>query len=256
MGLDLKAVRGRMLEGIRISGAGVLHTIFPPRCIACGEAVGSDFGLCASCWRETRFITGLSCACCGTPLPGEDEGPVLCDECLATPRPWARGRAAIVYSGTGRQLVLAFKHADRLDLARPLGAWLHRAAAPILEPDMVVAPVPLHRLRLIRRRYNQSAMLARELARMAGLRCIPDLFHRLRATPSQEGLSREERIRNLQGAIAVTPRHGDTIQGRHLLLVDDVLTSGATLTAVAEAALAAGAAKVSVAALARVAKDV
>lgn len=256
METELKAVHGWMPDGLRRLGETVLQTVFPPRCIACGEAVGSDFGLCGPCWRETAFLTGLVCDCCGAPLPGEDSGAVLCDECLSAPRPWAQGRAAFLYAGTGRRLVLAFKHADRLDLARPLGRFLHRAALPILRPGMLLAPVPLHRFRLVKRQYNQSALLARELARLAHLPHQPDLFTRTRATPSQEGLSREERQRNLAGAIAVAPKHRGKIAGRHVLIVDDVLTSGATLGAAAEAALAAGAAQVSVLALARVAKEV
>lgn len=244
-----------MLEGIRASGLDIVRAVFPPRCLACGEAVGSEFGLCGPCWREMVLISGLACECCGAPLPGEAESAVLCDDCLTTPRPWARGRAALLYAGTGRRLILNFKHHDRLDLVRPMGAWLHRAAAPLLEPGMVVAPIPLHRLRLIKRRYNQSAMLAQALARHAGLTCYADLFTRTRATPSQEGLSRAERAQNLAGAIAVAPKRARLIAGKHLLIVDDVLTSGATMAAATEAALSAGAAKVSVVALARVAKD-
>jgi predicted amidophosphoribosyltransferase len=244
-----------MPDSIRQALRAALHTVFPPRCICCGEAVGSDFGLCGPCWREAKFITGTVCDCCGTPLPGDDAGPVLCDDCMASPRPWSRGRAAFVYGGTGRQLVLQLKHADRLDLVPPLAAMLSRAVAPILQPEMLVAPVPLHRLRLIKRRFNQSAMLAQSLARRNRLICLPDLFLRPRATPSLEGLGRAERRATLLGAIAVNPKRAARITGRHLLLVDDVLTSGATLEATAEAALAAGAAQVSVAVLARVARD-
>lgn len=255
MGLDLTAVRDRMLAGIRASTRDALQSVFPPRCIACGEDVGSEFGLCGPCWREMNLITGAVCACCGAPLPGEAEATARCDDCLRAPRPWSRGRAAMLYSGTGRRLILSFKHHDRHDLLRPLSAWLGRAAAPLIEPDMVLAPVPLHRLRLIKRRFNQSAMLAQAIARQAGIACVPDLFIRTRHTPSQEGLNRAERAQNLAGAIAVAPRRAQRILGRHVLIVDDVLTSGATMGAAAEAALAAGAAQVSVVALARVAKD-
>lgn len=244
-----------MPESIRTLGETLLHAVFPPRCIACGDAVGTDHGLCGACWRETRFLTGLVCDCCGSPLPGEDNGPVLCDDCMAHPPPWARGRAAVLYAGTGRQLVLAFKHKDRLDLVKPLGRWLARAAEPLLEPGMIVAPVPLHRFRLVKRQYNQSALLAREMARLTGAHCLPDLFWRQRATRSQEGLSREERLSNLAGAIQVRPRHIAKIAGQPLLIVDDVLTSGATMAAATEAALAAGAAQVHVLSLARVAKE-
>jgi len=230
--------------------------MFPPRCIACGEAVSTDFGLCPACWRDTPFAQGLVCDKCGVPLPGTDEGvPEFCDDCLTIARPWDRGRAALIYKGAARRMVLAFKHGDRLDLRRPMAAWLARAAAPILEPGMLVAPVPLHRLRLIKRRYNQSALLSGGLAKAAGLDHVPDLLQRIRATPSQEGLHRDDRFANLAGAVRVTPKREAGLAGRQVLLVDDVMTSGATFAACAEACLAAGAKNVSVLALARVAKD-
>ena len=232
-----------------------LHTVFPPRCICCGEAVSTDFGLCGPCWRDTTFLTGTVCDSCGAPLPGDDPGPVLCDACIARPRPWGRGRAAFLYSGTGRQLVLQLKHADRLDLVPPLAGMLTRAAAPLVTRGMLVAPVPLHRLRLLRRKFNQSAMLAQSFARGRGLTCLPDLFVRTRPTAPMEGMTRVERLANLSGAISVAPKHADRVRGKHLLIIDDVLTSGATLEAATEAALAAGAAKVSVAVLARVARE-
>ncbi|WP_420342360.1 ComF family protein [Paenirhodobacter sp.] len=232
-----------------------LHILFPPRCIACGGAVGTDFALCGECWRDTGFIAGLACDCCGAPLPGEDAGVVACDDCLRNPRAWSRGRAAVRYAGTGRKLVLAFKRSDRLDLARPMGEWLARAAAPLITEGMVVAPIPLHRLRLLKRRYNQSALLSAQVARRAGLLHIPDLFQRTRATPSQEGRNRDQRYENLADALRVNPRRAAQIAGRTVLIVDDVLTTGATFTAAAEAALAAGAAEVRVAAVARVAHE-
>lgn len=242
-----------MLAGIRATVHGGLRLLYPPQCFVCGVAVNGASGLCPACWREAHFIEGLACDCCGAPLPGTDGGQVLCDECMADPKPWARGRAVMLYAGTGRRLVLAYKHGDRLDLTRQLGHWLSETGEPILEPDMVVAPIPLHRLRLIRRTYNQSAILAQEVARRANLPCIADLFRRTRRTPSQEGRNRVERFANLAGAIAVTARRRAAITGRHVLIVDDVMTSGATLRAATEAALDAGARKVSVLVLARVA---
>jgi predicted amidophosphoribosyltransferase len=233
-----------------------LHLIFPPQCLCCDARVTTDFGLCGACWRDTPFVGGLVCDQCGAPLPGEDPGHALrCDDCLAQARPWARGRAALLYAGRARQMVLALKHADRLDLARPGAAWMHRAAAPILQPGMLVAPVPLHWMRLVRRRYNQAALLAGGVARLAGLEHCPDLLVRRRATPSQEGRSRDGRFANLADALAVHPRRAARLAGRHVLLVDDVMTSGATFAAAAEACLSGGAAGVSVLALARVTKD-
>ena len=233
-----------------------LHLLYPPQCLSCDALVTTDFGLCSTCWRDTPFITGLVCDLCGVPLPGEDPGhPVHCDDCLTIARPWTRGRAALLYKDNGRKLVLALKHGDRLDLARPAAGWMARAAAPILRPDMVVAPVPLHWLRLLKRRYNQAALLSGALAKAAGLGHCPDLLIRRRNTHSQEGRDRDGRFANLAGALRVNPARGWQIAGRSVLLVDDVMTSGATLAAATEACLASGASQVSVVVLARVAKD-
>lgn len=200
------------------------------------------------------FVTGLACDQCGLPLPGQ-EAPgsrILCDDCLRIPRPWIRGRAVATYGGNARRMILQLKHADRLDLARPLGDWMARAAADILDPGMIVAPVPLHWLRLLRRRANQSALLSARLAHVAALDHIPDLLIRSRHTPSQEGRGREARFRNLADALRPHPRRIAQAQGRHILLVDDVMTAGATLAAGAQALLAAGVAQVSVVVVARV----
>lgn len=231
----------------------LLHVVYPPQCLTCDERVTSDFGLCGVCWRDTPFVTGLVCDACGTPLPGDDSGDrVHCDDCLATPRPWSRGRAALIYDGNARHMVLALKHGDRLDLARPAAAWLLAAAAPIIQPGMLVTPVPLHWFRLVRRKYNQAAVLSRAVADAVGLEHCPDLLIRPRRTGTQDDRTREDRIRNMTGAIRPHPRRAGRILGRHVLIVDDVMTSGATLMAATEACLGAGASAVSVLALARV----
>lgn len=234
----------------------LLHLVYPPQCLTCGEMVTTDFGLCGTCWRETPFISGLVCDLCGTPMPGEDLGkPEHCDDCLTIARPWSRGRSALLYKDKARAMVLALKHGDRLDLARPAAQWMLRAAAPILEPGMLLAPVPLHWMRFLRRRYNQSALLAAAIAGAAALEHCPDLLVRRRATASQEGRGRDARFANLEGVMALHPRRGGRADGRHVLLVDDVMTSGATLAAAAEACVAGGARAVSVLTMARVAKD-
>lgn len=232
-----------------------LHLIYPPQCISCGALVESDFALCGPCWRETHFISGLVCDTCGMPLPGDDPGErVQCDDCISLARPWARGRAAVLYKDNARRLVLAFKHGDRADLARPAAGWMLRAAGPILEPGMLVAPIPLHRMRLLSRRFNQAALLSHGVARQAGLAHCPDLLVRDRRTETQEGKGVDARFANVSGAIRPHPKRRAKIEGRHVLLVDDVLTSGATLAAATEACRAAGARDVSVLVLARVAK--
>jgi predicted amidophosphoribosyltransferase len=232
-----------------------VRLVYPPRCTLCGVPVADDFGLCGACWRDTPFITGLACDLCGTPLPGESKGVVHCDDCLSIARPWARGRAALRYEANGRRLVLALKHGDRHDVARPAGKWLARAAAPLITPGTILAPVPLHWLRLVSRRFNQSALLAQALARETGLIHVPDLLIRARHTQSLKGLDRSARHATLDGAIRANPRHLAMLRGAHVILVDDVMTSGATLSAATQAAYAGGAAEVCILALARAGKE-
>lgn len=183
----------------------------------------------------------------------EDPPDVLCDDCLRTERPWRAGRTAMLYGGNARRAILAFKHGDRMDLAGPAGRWIAQVAVPLIRPGMVAVPVPLHWLRLARRRYNQSALLSAELARVTGIDHCPDALVRRRRTPSQEGHDRDARFANLDGALAVHPRRRDRIAGRPVLVVDDVMTSGATLTAAVLALRAGGAGDVFVVSLARVA---
>jgi ComF family protein len=233
-----------------------LHVLYPPQCISCGALVTSDFGLCAACWRETPFITGLVCDRCGVPLPGGEDGETaVCDDCITIARPWGQGRAALMYRDNGRSLVLALKHGDRMDLARPAAGWLMQAARPVIRPGMLVVPVPLHWFRLFRRKYNQAALLSKALAELAGLDHCPDALVRRRTTGTQEGRTRDGRFANMADAFRVPKPRAALVEDREILLVDDVMTSGATFAAATEALFQAGARSVDVVSLARVAKD-
>ncbi len=235
--------------------AGILDAIYPPRCLACPEPTDAPHGLCPACWRDTHFIADAACDKCGAPLIGEAGAGDLCERCTRHPPAWDRGAAGIVYSGAGRRVVLAFKHGDRLDMVGPLAAWMAAPGRDLLATADLIAPVPLHWRRLVRRRYNQSAELARRLSRMTGVPAVPDLLTRVRATIPQERMTREARAANQAGAFEVAGRHRGRVADRTVLVIDDVLTSGATLSACAEALRAAGARRVNVLALARVAFD-
>lgn len=229
-----------------------LRAIYPPECLSCGAQVEQEFALCPACWAETPFILGAACDQCGVALPGQAAlGEALhCDACRAAPPPWDHGRAVMAYAGIGRKLVLGLKHGDRTDVARAAGPWMARAAGDLIGPDTLILPVPLFRGRLWRRRYNQSALLAQALARVSGARVQVDGLKRTRATPSLDGKTRQERFDLLDAAITTK----QDLSGRDIMLVDDVMTSGATLSACADAARAAGAKKLSVMVLARVDK--
>lgn len=179
--------------------------------------------------------------------------PALCEDCHAHRRPWARGYAVAAYEGAARRMVLALKAQDRLDLAAPMAAWMARAGAPALAGGPLLAPVPLHWSRLLRRTCNQSALLARRIARNSGARLVPDLLTRCRATPRQAGLDRAARAENVRAAFAVASRHRGRVEGQRVVLVDDVMTTGATLDACTRALREAGAARVEVLVFARVA---
>lgn len=233
-----------------------LQVVYPARCTLCGCHVESDFGLCGPCWRDTPFIAGLVCDTCGVPLPGESGGHAEhCDDCLSVARPWSRGRSALVYHENGRKLVLALKHGDRHDVVHPAALWMARAAQPLLTRSTLIAPVPLHWLRMLKRRFNQSALLAQALARETTLPVCPDLLIRPKHTRPLKGMGAEERHAMLDGAIRVHPKRRSELIGRTVLLVDDVMTSGATLSAAAQACFSAGAQDVRILTLARTAKD-
>ncbi len=234
----------------------VIRAIYPAQCVGCDAQTESEHGLCAACWGATQFIHGICCDTCGAPLIGDGDADTLtCDDCMQLARPWVRGRAALVYAGKGRSLVLALKHGDRTDLAIPAAKWMAQRAQAIIAPDALLVPVPLHWSRLLRRRYNQAALLSAQLARRLGKPHCPDALLRPAKTKPLDGHSKADRFASLSGAITCNPRRAHLIAGRDVVLVDDVMTSGATLGAAASAVSAAGAQTVCIVTLARVVKD-
>lgn len=233
-----------------------MDMLFPPRCFSCDALTGNAHGLCAACWEGIDFISAPYCLRCGTPFPHEMGGPAVeCMPCLTTPPPYARARAVFCYDERSRRIVTGYKYHDRTQATPMLSQWLQRAGQDIGDGIDGIVAVPLHRWRLIRRRYNQSALLAEGLARLMHKPVLRGALGRTRHTRQQAGLTREERLTNVEGAFAVPLRHAGKVQGKRLLLVDDVLTTGATLNACTEALLAAGAAEVRVLTLARTVGD-
>ena len=271
----MTGVSGARGRGLRRRFARALDLVLPHLCMACREPVDAPGRLCAACWSAVDFIVDPMCDSCGLPFDYAIGPGAVCGACARAEPAFDRARAAMRYGDVARRLVAGFKYADRLHLAPALAQWLARAAAPLLDgagstespdalpnvssdvlPEVLIVPTPLHRRRLVARRFNQSAMLAQGLARLCGVPVALDALERRRATPPQAAArSAARRRRNVAGAFRVPPHRRALVDGRRILLVDDVLTTGATVEACARALRAAGAARVDAATLARVVRD-
>jgi ComF family protein len=234
---------------LRAVAVTAVDAVLPPRCLACGVIVEAQGRLCLACWTPVRFLGKPCCAVCGEPFAYLQEDSERCLACLAEPPVYDRARAVFAYDDHTRKLILAFKHGDRVDAAPAYAAWMRQTGADLIEASDVILPVPLHRWRLLRRRYNQAALLALEIGRLSGKPVLPDLLVRRRATPSQGTLGRLARQRNLRGAFDIK---GPSVAGKQVVLIDDVLTSGATVNECARVLKRAGATAVSVLTLSRV----
>ena len=240
----------------RVAAKAALAFVYPPLCPLCRTETAETGGVCASCWREVTFIGGATCRTCGAPVEAGAAGDdnLTCDGCAHAPPAWSRGAAAVVYDGAGRRMILSLKHGDRLDIALLAARWMLKAGRALTEAADVIAPAPLHWRRLAARRFNQAGELARELALAARKEdaLALDLMTRTRATPSMDGRGRLDRFANVAGAFELNDP--GAVTGRNILLVDDVMTTGATLSACAEICRDAGAKDVNALVFARVAR--
>jgi ComF family protein len=228
-----------------------LDTLYPPTCLACRAATDRHGALCPRCWNTIRFIERPFCERLGTPFEQDLGQGLISPQAMADPPAFGRARAVARFEdGPARTLVHRLKYSDRAELSRPIATWMARAGADILSDADLLTPVPLHALRLWRRQFNQAAGLAREISRQTGIACDLAALRRVKATRSQVGLSRAQRAENVQGAFR--PAEDATVRGLNVVLVDDVLTSGATANASARALLRAGAKRVDVLVFARV----
>ena len=243
----LDACRGAWSHAARL----VLDVALPTLCVACREPVDGE-GVCANCWSKLSFIARPFCPRLGIPFVYDPGPELLSMEAIASPPAYARARAAVRYDDVAKTLVHALKYQDRTDLAPAMGRWMARAGEELLNEADWLIPVPLHWRRAWHRRYNQSGALARAIERQSGVKVRGELLRRVRATEQQVGLSRPQRASNVQGAFKVSADRQSEVQGRRVVLIDDVLTSGATVDACARALLRAKAATVDVLVFARV----
>lgn len=228
-----------------------LDFFFPPQCLSCQALVPAHGTLCLACWKSVPFIADPMCACCGLPFEYSLGEGALCGGCLKETPPYARARAVFVYNDASRKLVHKLKYNDQLHLAAVYSVWLAKAAGDMLKTCDVIVPVPLSWRRFVGRRYNQAALLAEALSENCGLPVLPDALTRHRHTPPQTGLSRAQREKNVAGAFKMNPKYKKSVEGKTVLLMDDVMTTGATLSHCARALLKAQAKEVNVLTLAR-----
>lgn len=234
-----------------------LDYALPPRCPACGVITPDADRFCLGCWQSLAFLGEPCCACCGLPFEyaGAGSGEALCGRCLADPPRFDRLRAAVGYGEVARRVALKLKYSGRPGVAETLAVLMARHVGAEPGTDPVLVPVPLHRWRIWKRGYNQSALIAAALSRRTGIPWAPDLIMRTKATPPLRGLGRRERAETVRGAFNVPAAARGQLRGRAVILVDDVYTSGATAGACAKALKRAGAARVDVLCWARVLRE-
>lgn len=235
------------------AGRAVLDLVLPPVCMACKTPVAVPHGLCAACWAELRPIERPYCERLGIPFGYDIGAGALSAEAIMSPPVFDRARAAVLYDPVARELIQGLKYRDRTELSRLIGRMTARAGRDLTDEADVVVPLPLHRRRLWTRKFNQAALIAREVGRISGVPVDFAALQRIRATRPQVGLGERERAENVRGAFKVMSSRRAAIEGKRVVLVDDVLTTGATVSAATRALRRAGAARIDVLTFARVA---
>ena len=220
--------------------------VLPPVCLGCSTRMGDHGGLCVKCWQQIDWIERPYCAILGTPFSYDLGAGALSAKAITDPPPFARARAAARHTGLARTLIHRLKFGDRMELAAPLAGWMVRAGEELLDAADLLVPVPLHPSRLFQRRFNQAALLAKSIGELSGHSVSLNVLQRVKATRHQVGLKALERNANVRGAFRVPQAQKPHIFGRHVLLIDDVLTTGATLSSAARALLRGGAKSVDV----------
>ena len=238
------SVAERLRSLAESSGRAVTNLLWPPSCIGCGSAVVESDRFCAACWQSLPLISPPVCQRYGVPLPFDLGPEPLSPLAISDPPVFARARAAFRYDGLARELVHHLKYGDRTELAHPMGRLMAEAGKALVADASLFVPVPLHRFRFFGRRFNQAALLATEIAALTDVPVGYEVLARVKATRPQVGLTRAERADNLARAFVVPDHQRLLVAGRHILLIDDVMTSAATGNACARTLLKAGAAAV------------
>lgn len=229
----------------------VWDVVYPPCCLACGDLVQENGTICAECWGGINFIADPQCEICGLPFEFAATDGNLCGACLQQLPVFSKARAVFSYDDVSRKIITSFKYSDKIEPQAVYAKWMARVGKEMLEEADIIMPVPLHRVKLLLRKYNQAALLAKELARISGKKIMVSALLRKKHTKAQAGFSRQNRLKNITGAFVINKKYLDKIAGKKILLIDDVMTTGATVTECSKILLKAKVARVEVLTLAK-----
>lgn len=228
-----------------------LNVILPPRCISCGSFIEDAGSLCTDCWSGIDFISRPFCSVCSFPFEYDMGDDAMCGQCMVSHPKYDKAKCVFVYNYKSSRLITGFKYGDKIHSTRSFARWMASAGQDFFPQTDVISPVPLHRVKLFTRRYNQSALLANKIGEIGNIMFLPDILLRTKLKPPQASLSRRRRLWNVKGVFALNKKYHEFIKGKNILLIDDVITTGATISECAGILKKAGAEKVFVIALAR-----